>query len=209
MYVVIEGGDGSGKDTQADMLVSYLAEQGLDPLRVAEPCEGLPTGKFLRQLLASGDLKESHAALFLADRMALTTRHVKPALDAGRPVVSVRSFLSTLVYQQDHYPLDWLLDIHRQMSAVPDVVILLDIDPAVGLGRVGQRGVAAEVYETLDIQQRTRQRYMDLIHRDGPHHLKLADLIGKDALYMVLDASGSRERVHEWIRMAIEVRLRG
>ena len=70
-YILIEGVDGSGKDTQADLLVHRLEQQGENPLRVSEPCDDLPTGKLLRRLLKSGEHKEAHAPLFLADRMAL------------------------------------------------------------------------------------------------------------------------------------------
>jgi dTMP kinase len=199
MYVIFEGNDGGGKDSQADMLVSRLIQKGQNPLRVAEPCEDLPHGRLLRDLLSSGEHQASHAALFLADRMALQESIVCPALQAGRPVVSVRSFLSTLVYQQENWPLGWLLDIHRMMLAKPTVIIYLDIDPQEGLDRVGKRGTGKEVYEKIDILERNRARYLSLMEGDD-----LTALMEPHCLRVIVDASGTREEVHEAIVKALQ-----
>lgn len=216
--IVVEGIDGSGKDTQADMLVSRLIEAGLDPLRVAEPCEELPHGRLLRELLRSGEYQASHAPLFLADRMALQEAIVAPALALGRPVVSVRSFLSTLVYQQENWPLGWLIDIHRQMLTKPNVVVYLDINPQEGLDRVGKRGSDKEVYERIDILERNRQRYLRLVDPDNtmraenwptlagtaPDHDPLGGLVADGCLRLVINASGSRDETHDAIWAAVK-----
>ena len=163
MYLIIEGIDGSGKDSAADLFVKHFQNQGLDHLRIHEPDETLPGGAELRRLMKTGANRETYPGLFMANRMALQMSKVLPALLTGRPVISVRSFLSSLVYQQEQWPLDWLFDIHRMLPAKPDVIIILDVDPAEGLERVSGRGVAKEAYERLDIQTRNRQRYLDLV----------------------------------------------
>lgn len=168
MYIVLEGTDGSGKDTQADMLHMWLSETAdKEPLRINEPDADSPTGKLLRACLKSGDYPQAHAAMFLADRMALQPTKIIPALQAGRDVIQCRSFVSTLVYQQEQWGsgegLDWLFNIHRMLPAKPDAIIILDVDPAVGLERVSSRGIAKEVYDRPDIQTRNRQRYLDLV----------------------------------------------
>lgn len=169
MYLIIEGIDGSGKDSVADLLVKHFQNLGANPLRIHEPDESLPGGEELRHLMKTGDGREAYPGLFMANRMSLHTTKVLPALVVGRPVISVRSFVSTLVYQQEHWPLDWLFEIHRMLPAKPDVIVILDVDPAVGLERVSGRGVAKEVYERLDIQTRNRQRYLDLIADERIH----------------------------------------
>lgn len=170
LYALLEGPDGSGKDTQALLLARALTDVGLNPLLVREPCDDLPTGRLLRQLLKSGEFPEAHAGLFMADRMALQTRIIKPAIEAGRPVVSIRSFLSTLAYQQENWPLDWLLDLHRMLPVQPSHVLILDIDPEEGMrrrtGRELAGGAAPEVYEKIEIQRRVRQRYFDLLSHE-------------------------------------------
>lgn len=186
MYVCFEGVDGSGKDTQADMLNMLWSEiKDTEPLRINEPDADSPTGKLLRSCLKSGDYPKAHAAMFLADRMALGFDKIIPALHAGRDVICCRSFVSTLVYQQDQWPLDWLFEIHRMNPAKPDAIIILDVDPAEGLERVSGRGVAKEVYERLDIQTRNRQRYMDLV--SDP---RLGDFLAPGGKVIVLSTTG-------------------
>jgi len=163
-YIVIEGIDGSGKDTQGDLLAASMD----GALRVNEPDDSLPTGKLLRVMLKEGSYVEAHAAMFLADRMAMLSTKVRPALDAGKPVVSVRSWMSTLVYQQENWPLDWLFDIHRQLPCKATHLIVLDIDPEIALSRATRRPGHNEFYEKLDIQKRNRQRYLDIAAKAVP-----------------------------------------
>lgn len=167
MYYIIEGGDGSGKDTQADLLTQHLRNQGQKVLRVNEPDSTLPTGALLRSLLKSGEYMEAHALLFVADRMALQQTKILPALKRGEHVVSVRSWLSTLVYQQEHWPLAWLAALHAQMPCKADRLFLLDVPTEVGLDRVRRRQGVTEVYETRDIQERCRLRYLTTLSEYG------------------------------------------
>jgi len=195
MYVILEGIDGCGKDTQGDLLTKHLCQNRF-VLRVNEPDGELPTGKLLRQMLKDGSYVEAHAAMFLADRMAMLSEKVRPALDKGQPVVSVRSWMSTLVYQQENWPLDWLMDIHRQLPCKATHLILLDLDPEVALGRATRRPGHNEFYEKLDIQKRNRQRYLDIAEVAG-QFMEPGGRVG------VINALGTPEEVHariiEWM----------
>lgn len=190
-YIVIEGLDGSGKDTQADLLCAHFREMGLNPLRLNEPDADLPIGKLLRQLLKSGEYPEAHAPLFLADRMVMLVTKVIPAIREDRPVVSSRSFLSTLVYQQDQWPLEWLLAIHEQLPAKPNRVIILDMNPEEALKRVAARPGHLEIYERVDIQRRNRDRYRELAE-----DYRLERHLAPRGWIAVCDASGTPETVH-------------
>lgn len=162
IYVVCEGGDGSGKTTQVNLLAARLTAEGLNPLVVDEPYEGNPFGVLLRQIAKTGKYPESRAPLFLACRAALQAEVIVPALAEGRPVISSRNFMSTLVYQQDQHPLEWLISIHTQLPAKPTHLIVLDIEANVGMERVGKRKTQ-EVYEKLDVAERARARYRSLL----------------------------------------------
>lgn len=188
MYVILEGCDGSGKDTQGDRLYQRLAARG-PALRVNEPDSTLPTGQLLRQFLKDGSYVEAHAALFLADRMAMLASKVRPMLEQGGSVVSVRSWMSTLVYQQDNWPLPWLVDIHQQLPCRATHLILLDIDPEVALARATRRPGHMEFYEKLDVQKRNRQRYLDLVPAIAPLFLTSYGQVG------VIDAQGTPDEV--------------
>ena len=198
MYVIIEGPDGTGKDTQADLLVDRLyARHGCKGvLRVNEPDSTLPTGQLLRRMLKEGDFIEAHAAMFLADRMAMLSTKAKPAIDKGEDVVSVRSFLSTLVYQQENWPVEWLMELHRFLPAKADHLIILNIDPEVALQRSRKRPGPDEFYEKLDIQQRVQARYLELASQLRP-------FIDMDGAVHVIDANGSIGEVHDRIMQSL------
>lgn len=195
VYVVLEGIDGSGKDKQADLLCDHYRLMGMNPLRINEPSD-LPTGKLLRQLLKSGEHQAAHPALFLADRLALMEAVVRPALLENRPVVSVRCFLSTLVYQQEDWPLDWLIALHRELQAKPDILIVLDLPPEIAQARAEVRAEVRkghmEVYEKLEIQTRNRARYRALIEGSD-----LKPLMAPDGKLFRGDGEGTPSEVHD------------
>jgi len=187
-YIVVEGIDGSGKDLQAEVLMRSLQDEGYDPLKVAEPSD-LPTGRLLREMLSSGKHRSCHPALFLADRLALQEETLVAALEAGRPLVSVRSFISTLAYQQLDWPLDWLVELHSLLPVKPDFVIYLDIDPTVGLERVGKRKTPTEMYEKVETLTRVRQNYMDLVDPQRYAGRLLKKLIAPEAVVLEVDSA--------------------
>ena len=88
-----------------------------------------------------------------------------PALGEGRPVICCRSFLSTLVYQQETWDLCFLQGLY-QCSQYPDVTIILDVDPEMGASRRAKRVGKDEYYEKLNMQRRFRQRYIDLVEAE-------------------------------------------
>ena len=198
MYYIIEGIDGTGKDTQADLLMNHLyTERGRTVIRLNEPDDSLPVGRQLRQLLKDGTYIEAHAAMFLANRMAMLPKKVQPALDAGQDVVCCRSWMSTLVYQQENWPLDWLMALHRQLPCKADVLILLDLDPAEALQRSRKRPGPNEFYEKLDIQQRNQARYKDIATKAAP-------FLAEGGRVITIDASGTMSEVHARIIKALE-----
>ena len=136
-YIVLEGPDGCGKSTQAELLSSWLRERGEDVLHLREP--GSTTlGEGLRQVLldpASGDLSPlSEALLFTAARAELVRTVIAPALEAKKLVVVERCYLSSWVYQglalgSEGVPLPLLRELtERAHSGVwPDRIIVLDL----------------------------------------------------------------------------------
>lgn len=195
MYICVEGVDGCGKNVQADLLCQYFRDQGLDPLQVHEPDEGLPGGAELRRLLQMGADQEAYPGLFLANRMVLQAVKVVPALAAEQPVVSVRSFISSLVYQQqDQWPLPWLLDIHRMLPVKPTHIVIIDIEPEEAAERLNRRNTAKEHYEQIDIQRRNRARYLDLASSGV-----LQSFVAPGGVVSVVSGNGTVQETHEQI----------
>ncbi len=193
-FIVVEGGEASGKSTQAARLAAAL-----DAVLTREP-GGTPVGSRLRELLldpASGPLAaRTEALLMIADRAEHVARVVAPALARGRHVVGDRHVGSTIAYQGAGRGLDatvlrdvsgWATDGVR-----PDLVILLDLDVATAHARLtGERDRLEG--ESRAFHERVRRSFLDQA-ADEPDR------------WVVIDAAGDAEDV--WAQVAAVVRAR-
>jgi dTMP kinase len=144
--IVLEGLDGSGKTTQVAALAGALRAAGHAVVTTREPTDGA-TGRRIRAMAASGALvpPERELAWFMEDRREHVAQVIRPALAAGRMVVSDRYFLSTVAYQGAR-GLDWraiLAECEREFP-LPALALILEVDPAAGLARTHARGGHAE-----------------------------------------------------------------
>ena len=145
-FIVFEGPEGAGKSTQVARLVARLRASGLDPVATREP-GGTPAGDRIRGLLLDAGLRVDAATEFLlyaAARAQHVAEVIGPALADGRIVVSDRFTAASLAYQGygRGLDLDWIRDINARVTAgiVPDAIVLLDLDPGLGLARAAARG---------------------------------------------------------------------
>lgn len=206
-FITIEGPDGAGKTTQARLLHEYL--RGItDVLYTREP-GGTVIGERIRQVLL-GDTAmtpQAEMLLFAASRAQFVAEIVEPALRAGRLVLSERFVDSSLAYQGHARGLG--IDVVRAVNAVatgglqPDLTLVLDIDPTVGLarardadGKEGPRGFGDRLeQEGVPFQQRVRGGFLS-IAREEPHRVR------------VIDASRGVHEVHGEIVQIVEAFLR-
>ncbi len=162
LLVVIEGIDGAGKTTLAQGLRRWLEEVGA-PVRVSkEPTTG-PWGTKLRASAASGRLTPQQELKYLIqDRMEHVETLIAPALDAGEIVILDRYYPSTVAYQgAAGMPLNALLDANG-FAPIPDVLLLLDLPPALGLERIRARGDEPNLFEVEDALALSREIFLKL-----------------------------------------------
>lgn len=191
LYIALEGVEGSGKSTLAGLLDAHLSRSGIESVIVREP-GGTVLGEEVRRLvLHSGDVAPwAEAALFAAGRAQLAVEVIAPALDAGRWVISDRSYYSSLAYQGGARGLG--IDTVRQLNetvldgVVPDVVFLLDVDPEVGFARELERDRMAE--GGLEFQRSVANAYA----RIASHDSRLVVIDAASATAEVLAAIVSR-----------------
>ena len=142
-FITLEGGEGTGKTTQAQRLTKRLNQAGVPALMVREP-GATPLGNHLRSYLKGrGPIcLKAETLLFTAARAQSVSETVKPALESGVSVVSDRFAASTDAYQghgrRGDMAMIYTLNEYVTEGIRPDICILLDMDPAEGLGRAGK-----------------------------------------------------------------------
>ena len=197
LFVSFEGIDGSGKSTQARLLAAALQAEGRDVVLTREP-GGSPGAEEIRRLVLEGDparwSAETEALLFTAARRDHLERTIRPALDRGAWVVTDRFADSTRVYQGvTRGDLRDLVDaLHKLVIGVePDLTLLIDIDPAEGLGRAKARAGAEQRFEDmgLGMQERMRAAFVGLA-ASAPGRFRVIDGAGRpeDVAVRVLSA---------------------
>jgi len=181
VFVVFEGGEGAGKSTQVRRLSEALTAAGRDVVVTREP-GATDVGARIRGLvLDKGDAPSprAEALLYAADRAHHVATVVRPALARGAVVISDRYVDSSLAYQGAGRTLpvqeiSWLSS-WATGGLKPDLVVLLDVDPAVGLGRVDSRGLGADRLESESraFHERVRYAFLDLAAGDPKRYLVL------------------------------------
>jgi len=203
VFITFEGPEGSGKTTQIRLLVEWLREQGHDVVLTREP-GGTDIGNQIRAVVHDPHNTAMDASaeilLYSADRAQHVAQRIRPALAAGKVVISDRYADSTLAYQGYGRRLD--MEALRAITAfatgglTPDLTFYLDITSEEGLRRK-QRG--GDEWNRLDAEssefhQRVRAGYLELVTQE-PHR------------WAVIDGNRSVEEVQAEIRARVEERL--
>jgi dTMP kinase len=157
LLIAFEGIDGCGKSTQLERLTGRLQRSGHAVTATGEPTDG-PTGQRIREKARSGEWLDPDEQLswFVEDRRVHVADVIAPALEAGGVVLTDRYFLSTVAYQGAR-GLDYqkiLADSEAEFP-IPDLVVLLEMEPRRALERVHARGEAIEgVFEQREFLER-------------------------------------------------------
>ncbi len=203
IFLTLEGPEGAGKSTQSRLLVPYLQGAGHDVLSIREP-GSTRIGEQIRTVLLDPRHKEMAARtemlLFAAARAQLVAEVITPALARGTCVVCDRFVDASLAYQGVGRDLG--IDVVRAANAAgtgglaPDLTLLLDVDPAVGLRRAraasaSDGGGDRMEREALAFHERVREGFLSLA-RNEPHRFR------------IIDARGSVADVQAEIRRAVD-----
>jgi len=202
VFITFEGGEGSGKSTQARLLGHALAATGIDVALTREP-GGAPGAEQIRALLVNGETGRwdplSEALLHYAARREHLRHTVLPALAGGRWVVCDRFADSTMAYQGYGHGLgrEAITALHAAVvgDLAPDLTLILDIAVETGLARAASRG-GEDRYERMDrkFHRRLREGFLDIARRDPQR-------------CAVIDASGTVDEVRAAIRDVVRERL--
>ncbi len=190
-FITLEGPEGSGKTTQANLLVERLKKLGREAMYVREP-GGTPTGEAIRQILQydkAGEpiCPETEVLLFAASRAQLVRHVIIPALEKGTIVICDRFADSTTAYQGygRGFSVEQMLAINQFAidGAVPDVTLLLDLDVSVGFQRIVQRHkTSSTTWDRIEreekaFHEKVRNGYLELARR-WPERFKVVNAQG-------------------------------
>ena len=176
LFIALEGGEGAGKSTQSRLLADHLRQQGYEVVQTREP-GGTPAAEAIREVVLSpvheGLDARSEALLFAAARGEHAARVIRPAIGRGAMVVCDRYIDSSVAYQGIGRDLG--VDTVRELSLwatqhlVPDITILLDVDPRIGLGRVSEPDRLEA--EPIEYHLRVREGFRELAAADPDRYL--------------------------------------
>ncbi|TFV71278.1 dTMP kinase, partial [Blastococcus sp. CT_GayMR20] len=204
VLIAFEGGEGAGKSTQVRRLQEWLTNEGLVARATFEP-GATPSGAGIRSIVLdrahTGIASRSEALLYAADRAQHVHDVLRPALDAGEVVITDRFVDSSLAYQGAGrtIPLDDVRMLSRWATEglQPDLTVLLDLPPEVGLARARGRAVADRLEsESLEFHQRVRQTFRALAESDPDR-------------YLVVDARQTPDQIAAAIRVRVADLLSG
>ncbi|MDC0033706.1 dTMP kinase [Alphaproteobacteria bacterium] len=202
-FITIEGGEGTGKSTQIPLLAHFLRAANIEVVQTREP-GGSPAAEKIRELLVNGPTDRwdpvTETMLHFAARREHLKRTIVPALNRGAWVVCDRFADSTMAYQG--YGLgvarDLIEDLYRMAvgDMKPDLTIILDIPPEIGLKRADDRLYGGTRYERMDVafHKRLRAGFIDISRRESKR-------------CFVVDATGSIDAIAERIQQKIKTWL--
>ncbi|MEW2008135.1 dTMP kinase [Microbacterium sp. NPDC078814] len=198
LWITLEGGDGSGKTTQSNLLATWLEQSGRMVVRTREP-GGSEVGQLIRDIVLHhrGDIApRAEALLYAADRAHHVATVVRPALARGEIVLQDRYLDSSVAYQGAGRVLDATeirdLSLWAAEGALPDLTVLLDLDPATARTRLDS---ADKPFDRLEAEKeafhaRVRDAYLELARAEP-------------ARFLVIDAAASPERIADRIRARV------
>lgn len=160
-FIVVEGLDGSGKSSQVDLLIEYLKKNGKDVVVTKEPTMDSESGRKIKQALKKEIVIESLELqkLYVQDRKEHLENKVIPALKEGEFVVSSRYAFSTFAYgYSDGLNVDLLVDMNKEFL-LPDLTIIIDVNPKSCVERIENRGEPVELFEKLEKLTKVNEIY--------------------------------------------------
>ncbi len=188
-FIVLDGPDGCGKSTQAKLLAEWLKEQGVPTAGFRDPGDTV-VGEKIRQVLLSPEHNtmstRTELLLYMATRAQLWAERIAPALETNQCVVLDRWLSSTCAYQgcAGDFGMDKVIKIATDCleRVWPDLTIILDIDPKIGLTRL-QREFDRMEQKGDGYHQRVREGFLQLAEQQEN--------------FLVVDATGDIETVHK------------
>jgi dTMP kinase len=204
LFIVFEGGEGTGKTTAIDAIYNWIIENNFDCIKTREP-GGIKISEQIRQVILNKENKSmdarTEALLYAAARRQHLVEKVIPALERGAIVLCDRFVDSSLAYQgyARNIGIEEIMSINKFAIGeyMPDISILFDLDPQIGLERINKsdcREINRLDLEKLDFHERVRVGYSTVYENNKDRIVKI-------------DANASREKVADQIKNVLKPKI--
>jgi dTMP kinase len=160
-FIVVEGLDGSGKSAQVNLLIDYLKQNGKEVVATKEPTIDSVAGRKIKQVLRNEIIIEplKLQKLYVQDRKEHLEKKIIPALKEGKFVVSSRYAFSTFAYgHSDGLNIDLLVKMNDNFL-LPDLTIIVNVNPESCVERIEKRGEPKELFEKLEKLSKVNETY--------------------------------------------------
>lgn len=194
-FITFEGVDGAGKSTHLAWFADALQQRGIDVIVTREP-GGTPLGEQLREMLLNQSMSiATEAMLMFAARLEHVQQLIRPALAAGKWVISDRFSDASFAYQGAGRGMDWerLKQLEQWVELVPDLTLLFDVPVEVARQRLANN-------VSLDRFEQEQGEFFDRV-RAG-YHRRVAE---NPQRYVVIDASGDLAGVQQQLQAILAV----
>ncbi|MBY0502209.1 MAG: dTMP kinase [Alphaproteobacteria bacterium] len=208
-FITFEGGEGSGKSTQAEILYRRLLEGDINVVSYREP-GGTKGAEHIRELLLNGEVERwtptTEALLMSAARADLVQRRILPQLEGGTWVVCDRFIDSTIAYQGYGHGVGYkhieMLNQFTVGALEPDLTFIFQMDPELGLARTALRGNKQDRYERLNqgFHQRVATGYEEILKRYPTRCVAINALLDIDMISEVIFKEVSRRFGLDWLK---------
>ena len=200
IFISMEGPDGSGKSTQIELLKAYLKKKGYDEIIITREPGGTVISEAIRGIILNKDFSEmsymTEALLYASARAQLVSQVIKPALEAGKAVISDRFVDSSAVYQGMARGLGveevYNINSYAIQGIMPQLTIHMDLPAKIGISRKkNQAELDRMELETIEFHEKVAEGYRELAKR-SPDRIKS------------IDATQDIQTIHEIIVKYIE-----
>jgi len=200
LFISLEGPDGSGKSTQVAFLQRFFNEQRIDAVFTREP-GGTRIGEKIRDIILDKEYSEmdgvTEALLYAASRAQHVEEVIKPALEAGKVVVCDRFVDSSIAYQGYGRQLGdqvRIINEYAVAGCMPDITILMELDPGIGKGRIKAESQDRLEREKLEFHNRVYRGYRQLAEADPER-------------FVEIDASRTKTEIRDDIIERVRIKL--
>jgi len=203
-FIVLEGLDGSGKSAQVDLVIKFLQDSGKEVVVTKEPTMDSEAGRKIKQVLRKEIIVEplELQKLYVQDRREHLQNKVIPALKAGKYVVSSRYAFSTFAYgYSSGLDVKLLVDLNKEFL-LPDLTIIVDVDPESCIKRIESRGEPKEFFEELGKLTKVNE-----IYKKTPQMFPALGGSASGGEIVLVDGRKSISEVFENIKKVIEKKI--